>query len=409
MKKLILFSFLLAVSLTGLAQTPEPAPEKASWQDAVSKFTVARTGAGYMKPDEFLDFLSRAEGQHGQASAFQRFTSNPMRFYEFWGLWPTLFLILVGGLALNLTPCILPMIPVNLAIIGAGVQSESRRKGMALGGVYGLGITVVYGLLGLAVVLGGARFGALNANPWFNFGIAAVFLLLALALFNVFHIDLTRLHNHLNKRQVEEEYLAAFSIGGFSALLAGACVAPVVIAVLLLSGNLYAHGVTAGLALPFVLGLGMALPWPFAGAGLSFLPKPGAWMEWVKRGFGVLILLFAVYYGLLGSRLLMTRLAPPGGEEHLVVCDNKAACFRDVLNAAYDAKQPVFIDFWADWCKNCHAMDATFKEPAVKKQLEKYKVIKFDATNYGESPAKEILDHFKVMGLPTYVVLKPVE
>jgi thiol:disulfide interchange protein len=206
---------------------------------------------------------------------------------------------------------------------------------------------------------------------------------------------------------VEEEYLAAFSIGGISALLAGACVAPVVIAVLLLSGNLYAHGVTAGLALPFVLGLGMALPWPFAGAGLSFLPKPGAWMEWVKRGFGILILLFAVYYGLLGSRLLMMHMAPSGGEEHLVVCDDKAICFRDALNEAYTAHQPVFIDFWADWCKNCHAMDITFSEPAVKKRMARYKVIKLDATNYGESPAKEILDHFHVMGLPTYVILEP--
>lgn len=404
MKKLILFSLLLAAARFGFAQT-EPAP----WADEVGKFTVTSTGSGYMAPKDFIEFLNHAEGVEKPMNFYERFSADPVVFFEQWGLLRTLLLILLGGLALNLTPCILPMIPVNLAIIGAGAQSESRRKGLALGGVYGLGITVVYGILGLAVVLGGARFGALNANPWFNFGIAAVFLLLALALFNVFHIDLTKLHNHLSRRQVEEEYLAAFSIGGISALLAGACVAPVVIAVLLLAGNLYAHGVAAGLALPFVLGLGMALPWPFAGAGLSFLPKPGAWMEWVKRGFGVLILLFAVYYGLLGSRLLMTRMAPPGGEEHLVTCDEEATCFRDALNEARAARQPVFIDFWADWCKNCHAMDATFNDPEVRKQLAKYKVIKFDATNYGESPAKEILDHFGVMGLPTYIILEPAQ
>jgi thiol:disulfide interchange protein len=153
----------------------------------------------------------------------------------------------------------------------------------------------------------------------------------------------------------------------------------------------------------------MALPWPFAGAGLSFLPKPGAWMEWVKRGFGVLILLFAVYYGLLGSRLLMTRMAPPGGEDHLVFCDNKTTCFCDALNEAYAAHQPVFVDFWADWCKNCHAMDSTFNDPDVKKRLAGYKVIKFDATSSQESPAKEILDHFGVVGLPTYIILTPVK
>ena len=71
---------------------------------------------------------------------------------------------------------------------------------------------------------------------------------------------------------------------------------------------------------------------------------------------------------------------------------------------------PVLVDFWADWCKNCHAMDSTtFADPAVKKRLEQYRVIKFDASKYDESPAKEILDHFKVVGLPTYTILKPVK
>ena len=63
---------------------------------------------------------------------------------------------------------------------------------------------------------------------------------------------------------------------------------------ILLSADLYSKGTVAGLLLPFLLGVGMALPWPFAGAGLSFLPKPGKWMEKVKYGFGVLILVFAI-------------------------------------------------------------------------------------------------------------------
>lgn len=405
MKKLILFSLLLLAVSMGVAAQTNTMP----WQTSLENFKVVHTGSGYMPPDAFAEFLDLAEGQKPPQSFSDRFSADPLVFFEQWGMWRTLLLILLGGLALNLTPCVLPMIPVNLAIIGAGAQSESRKKGFALGSVYGLGITVVYGILGLAVVLGGARFGALNASPWFNFGIAAVFLLLALAMFDVFHIDLTRLHNRLNKRQVEKEYLAALSIGGLSALLSGACVAPVVIAVLLLSGSLYANGLTAGLALPFVLGLGMALPWPFAGAGLSFLPKPGAWMEWVKRGFGVLILLMALYYGLLGTRLLRSRTVLSGGEEHLVVCDGESNCFSDALNEAYGLNQPVFIDFWADWCKNCHAMDATFKDAAVQERMARYKLIKFDATDNNESPAKEILDHFGVLGLPTYVILEPVK
>ena len=73
--------------------------------------------------------------------------------------------------------------------------------------------------------------------------------------------------------------------------------APVVISVLLLATNLYFKGQIAGLLLPFLLGVGMALPWPFAGAGLAFLPKPGVWMNRVKHVFGALILVFAAIYG----------------------------------------------------------------------------------------------------------------
>jgi len=401
MKKLILFSLLLAVTLIVSAQTTN-----APWAESVQKFDVSYTGSGYMDPKAFMEFLDHAEGQKTVRSFYERFSEDPVVFFEQWGLWRTLLLILLGGLALNLTPCVLPMIPVNLAIIGAGAQSESRRKGFTLGSVYGLGIAAVYGVLGLAVVLGGARFGALNSSPWFNFGIAAVFLVLSLSMFGVLHIDLSRFQSGLGGTQFKSRFAAAFFMGGVAALLAGACVAPVVIAVLLLAGNLYAHGVTAGLALPFVLGLGMALPWPFAGAGLSFLPKPGAWMEWIKRGFGVLILLFAVYYGLLGIRLLKPNVTPPDSAEPLV---NSTASFRDALDEAYAARQPVFIDFWADWCKNCHAMDATFADPKIKARMARYKVVKFDATNSNESPAKEILDHFGVIGLPTYIILEPAK
>ncbi len=96
-----------------------------------------------------------------------------------------------------------------------------------------------------------------------------------------------------------------------------------------------------------------------------------------------------------------------GGEVH-ELCGT-AICFSEALNEAYAARQPVFIDFWADWCKNCHAMDSsTFKNPDVQTRLARYRVIKFDASNYSESPAKEILDHFGVVGLPTYVILEPL-
>ena len=95
-------------------------------------------------------------------------------------------------------------------------------------------------------------------------------------------------------------------------MLAGACVAPVVIGqVIVFSSNLYATGVAVALALPFLLGLGMAIPWPITGAGLSFLPKPGPWMVRVRQAFGVFILGTAVYYGYLSYGLFSQRWVDP--------------------------------------------------------------------------------------------------
>ena len=120
-------------------------------------------------------------------------------------------------------------------------------------------------------------------------------------MFGVFNIDFSSLQRG-GKAVKQGSFGVALSMGAVAALLAGACVAPVVIAVLLLAANVYTTHPTAGLALPFLLGLGMALPWPFAGAGLSFLPKPGRWMEVVKIAFGILILGFAFYYGSLSYK-----------------------------------------------------------------------------------------------------------
>ena len=89
-------------------------------------------------------------------------------------------------------------------------------------------------------------------------------------------------------------------MGIVAALLAGACVAPVLIAVLLHSAAVYEAGNPAGLLLPFLLGLGMGLPWAFAGAGIAVLPKPGQWMMHIKHAFGVLIILVGIYYGYQG-------------------------------------------------------------------------------------------------------------
>lgn len=402
------------VGLDVSAMVPEVAVAgsegSSDWEAALKKFKMLGTDAGYKKAAEFGRFLDRVEGGGDvDINPFRLFLTDPVAFVRESGLLLTIFFILVGGLALNLTPCVLPMIPINLAIIGAGAQAGSKSRGFALGAVYGLGIALVYGLLGVVVVLTGSQFGTIQANPWFSLAIALVFVALALAMFDVFHIDLTRFQSKLGGgAQKQGSFLVALMMGSVAALLAGACVAPVVIAVLLLATNIYEANSVAGLALPFVLGIGMALPWPFAGAGLAFLPKPGKWMEYVKYGFGVGIIFFALYYGNLSYRAFNPSDVTAQGEYegHIIIDGATNAGFADALEQALAEGKPVFIDMWATWCKNCKVMDkTTFKDEAVKARLKDYVFIKYIAEEPNDPETQAVMQHFKAQGLPTFVVL----
>jgi thiol:disulfide interchange protein len=387
----------------------DPSAPSADWQTPAKQFQVVAKQTGYVKASDFVLFLNQATSGNLQAS------TDPLAKYKRFGLAATLCLILLGGLGLNLTPCVLPLIPINLAIIGAGKAAHSRSEGFLHGAAYGLGMSLAYGILGLAVVLTGAKFGTLNSSIWFNVVIALIFLVLSLAMFDVFHIDFGRFDRLLGKREsrvahkTQSKWLVAFTLGAIAALLAGACVAPVVISVLLMATDMHAKGLSIGLVLPFLLGVGMALPWPFMGASLSFLPKPGKWMVGVKYTFGVAIILFALYYGNIAYGLFQSRhhqtslAAAPGSAAPVEGGDQTLA---SALREAHAASKPVFLDFAASWCKNCEAMDLTvFNQTNVQRRLKDFVVVRYQAERPNESPAREVLDHFNVLGLPTYVVL----
>ena len=387
------------------ADPAEPAMPALGDTDALaqlSDFTVLGTTAGYLDADRFLEFIDRAEsGRTAQG------------WFEGRGPLAILALVLIGGLALNLTPCVLPLIPINLAIIGAGTRAGSRARGFALGSSYGLAMALVYGVLGLGVVLTASTFGTINASPWFNLAIAALFVVLAFAMFDVITIDFSRFQSNFNLGGDlgRGSFFVAFGMGGIAALLAGACVAPVVIQVIVFSSNLYTTGTTVALALPFILGLGMALPWPVAGAGLSVLPKPGPWMVRVKQAFGVFILGTAVYYGYLSYGLFSQRWVDPEAVANSVqelLDEGWYASLGQGLQVAQTEEQLVLVDVWATWCKNCLTMDrTTLKDPAVEAALEDYVKIKFQAEDPSASPAREVLERFEGIGLPTYAILRP--
>ncbi|MEI6167021.1 MAG: cytochrome c biogenesis protein CcdA [bacterium] len=399
---------------------PETGLGTEGWRSGLAGMRTVGRASGYLNTKAFLSFLNQAEG-HAEVvvnpesmvarvkTASLLFSSNPLEFFKLHGVWWTVLIILAGGLLLNLTPCVLPMIPINLAIIGVGAQNGTKAKGFFLGGAYGLGIALVYGVLGVVVVLTGSQFGVLNSLPWFNVMIGLVFVLLALAMFDVFSIDMTRFQRVGGGGDgTQGKVVTAMFMGGISALLAGACVAPVVIAVLLLSSNLYAQGAHIGLMLPFILGAGMALPWPFAGSGLSFLPKPGAWMMWVKTGFGILILLFALYYFSLAYQGWWGKKEVRQVESGVYqITGSDLTAWNAVVSDSAKTGKPIFIDFWATWCKNCEAMElTTFRAQEVKQRLSGYVVVKFQAEDLTDKGTRAVTEAFEVKGLPTYVVLK---
>jgi thiol:disulfide interchange protein DsbD len=366
----------------------------------LSEFTVLGTSGGYLGSGEFLTFIHNAETG-----------VRPRGMFEGRGPLMILVLVLLGGLALNLTPCVLPMIPINLAIIGAGAQAQSRGRGFLLGSAYGGAMAIVYGALGLLVILTAGTFGTINASPWFNAAIAILFVVLGLAMFDVLLIDFSKYSSRFNAGAGRGTVLLAFSMGAVAALLAGACVAPVVIQVVLFSSNLYATGTKVALALPFFLGLGMAIPWPIAGAGLAALPKPGMWMVRVKQAFGVVILATAAYYGYEAYSIMSNRWVNAADVKSSVEEQLKAgwhASLSEGLDTAQREQKPVLIDMWATWCKNCLTMDkTTLNNASVQSALAGYVKIKYQAEDPDQQPAKSVMQKFDAVGLPTYVILRP--
>lgn len=204
----------------------------------------------------------------------------------------------VAGLALALTPCVFPMIPILSGII-VGQRQPTTARSFSLALIYVLAMAVTYACVGLVAGLFGRNLQAMFQHPAILVGFSAVFVGLALAMFGFYQLQVPAFIQSrvdaTSRRQAGGSLLGVGVMGALSAVIVGPCVAPPLAAALLFLSH-QGSPVTGGLAL-FALGLGMGAPLLVLGASAGrLLPRAGAWMEPVKKAFGVIFLGLAIWF-----------------------------------------------------------------------------------------------------------------
>ncbi len=364
----------------------------------------------------------------------------------------TFFFIFLMGLALNLTPCIYPLIPITISYFGGQSDGKSSRP-LLLAVVYVFGMSITYSILGTVAATTGSLFGSALQNMWVIVFIAAVMVTLATSMFGLWEI---RLPGFLTRRtgSARQGYLGALFMGLTVGLLAAPCIGPFVLALLTYVGELGKP--ILGFLMFFTLAWGMGLPFivlATASGSISRLPRSGHWMEWVRKIFGFILLMMAVYFAvhLLGRALstagyaavslvagiylgwiaktpgtgrgfkilkkivgiawmaiAIAMILRPGG--FAVKPDEKPAIAwtqysNDALAAAREAGRPVMIDFSADWCIPCHELEhGTFTDPGLIALSKEIVTLKVDLTKSGEVEGL-IKKEFGIRGVPTIIFI----
>jgi len=367
-----------------------------------------------------------------------------------------IFLFLLAGLLLSFTPCVFPMIPILTGIIVGQGPNISTRKSFLLSLTYVVSMATTYAIAGTIIASSGINIQASLQNPYMIGGFAALFILLALSMFNFITIQMPQYFQNIliNKSNTNKSgtYIGVGIMGSLSALIVGPCVtAPLIGAlVYIASTNNYIIGATA----LFSLGIGMGLPLLVLGTSASELMKKiGPYLEIVNKIFGVLFLVVAVWLverilsintsaflwailalfvswifyrsniqgmiikstlNVLSIILVCYSLLQFYGlsinddfdpstsfieKESIVVftkLDNTSEVFQSISNA----KNITMLDLWADWCVACKELDKyTFSDDRVEKLLKKMNIIKFDITYNNDDHAK-FMNNYKIYGPP---------
>ncbi|MFL6248611.1 MAG: cytochrome c biogenesis protein CcdA [Thermoanaerobaculia bacterium] len=358
------------------------------------------------------------------------------------GLPVTLLAIFILGLALNLTPCVYPLIPITIGYFSQQSGSSQSRR-VALSTLYVLGIAITYSALGVFSALSGKLFGAWLQHPAVLVFFALLMLVMASSMFGAFELTVPQF---ISRRSGGQSGLAgALTMGLVIGIVAAPCVGPFVISLIALVSSLQSP--LLGFLMFFVLALGLGLPYLLLGifsSSASALPRSGMWMVQVKKAMGFILIAMAFYflrpligdlafqYGvaaslLIGAAFLFFSRTPGapvwriaiavllliGGVAFAVPRKHETAVQwqkydTSALAAARASGKPVVIDFYADWCLPCKELDhKTFTDSQVVSELDRFVRVKADLTAAEDATTKALTKQYAILGVPTIVFIDP--
>lgn len=300
----------------------------------------------------------------------------------------------IAGILTSFTPCIFPMIPITISILGHDAEKNSRAENLLRSVLYVLGIAFTYSLLGVLAALTGNLFGNALSNKYVLIGMVLLFFTMALSMWGVFELQVPAfIRNKFGVGQTRQGYFGVFMMGLFAGIVASPCVGPVLVSILSYVSTTKNAALGFGLLFTYAIGLGLIfIAIGLFGQFLSLLPRSGAWMNKIKFALGLLMLLTGIYY---------LRLAFPASDN---IKSTLWKPYSEQLLAEAKTKQiPVMIDFRADWCMACLEMEEkTFSRAEFEEASKAFMLLKVDATE--ETPEIEvILKKYDVKGLPTMI------
>lgn len=363
------------------------------------------------------------------------------------GILLTFVLIFLGGLALNLTPCVYPMIPITISYFG---NQRMEKAGVILvrAVAYVIGISVTYSTLGVTAALTGKILGSTLQSPWVLMGISIALAVLSLSMFGLYEIQAPGwLLNRITSTNTQG-WLGALGMGLVFGIVAAPCVDPFSIG--LLTYVAAKANPFLGFIMFFTLSLGLGFPYVWLGffsTELQRLPKSGMWMVWVKKIFGLILLGMPLYFlnplllkgfnhfavpiylsasGILLGLVFSGAGVTPGFKRFqrvfgifllvLGLLVYKAwpqpveLPFQNydvqLLQEAQKKGEPVFVDFTASWCLPCKELELkTFSDPQVHEAFKNWVLLKADLSQYSSGPVEDLKKTYGIMGVPTLIFI----